>query len=212
MRTLRANAGFTLIEMLVAISIVVLVVPLAIQGVQTGLGAWERVARQADGSDWRRSAMRVIRNQLGNALPLQGQVSVMDKHVVFKGEPHALEFVSRLPRGIQGGGVYRNRIEMVDWQGERVLRLSYRPFERGSRARRDDAEAADVILLHDLVSMDLRYFGRGQRLNRAAWHYDWKRQLDLPQRVELKIVYRRQGRERQLSLQVPIYASAREEI
>jgi general secretion pathway protein J len=204
------NGGFTLIEMLVAISIVMLVVPLAIQGVRTGLGAWERVARQADSNDRRRSAQRVIRNQLESALPLQGLASIMDRHVVFKGEPHAIEFASRLPRGARGGGVYINRLEVVSHNGTQQLTLSYWPFARGQEAARMRREARSVVLVRDLESLSLRYFGRTTAVNRAAWHYDWKRQFDLPERVELDIAYRQGTGSRRLSLQIPLHTSAKE--
>ncbi len=197
-------AGFTLVEMLIAITIVLLVVPLAVQGVHTGLAAWERLGQHAEQADWLRSARRVVRQQVGEALPLVEDVQGRGRVVEFSGRRHRLSFVGRMPRGIRPGGVYRQLLQLGSVDDGKVLVMRLRPFEPAN-GRTASVAGKELVLMRDVAALDLAYFGSADGKGNPGWHNEWIDKPVLPQRVRLTITRSNAGGT-PVRMVIPVYA------
>jgi prepilin-type N-terminal cleavage/methylation domain-containing protein len=78
------NSGFTLVELIVALTVMVMVTTVAFAGFRIGLNAWEKGMKAADKLERRTVVERLIRRQLPVAMPT----------MVFNGTADHLEFVS----------------------------------------------------------------------------------------------------------------------
>jgi prepilin-type N-terminal cleavage/methylation domain-containing protein len=102
-RTLRRplgpdRRGFTLIEVILAVSIVAVVVLLATAGLRVGLRAWETGQRRADLQQESRALVELISESLAGTFPYQGRRGLSPERVVlFHGEPEAVHFVTSAP-------------------------------------------------------------------------------------------------------------------
>ena len=79
----RSNRGFTLIEVLLSLTIMALITGVAFAGLSIGMDSWERGSRKIEELDRRFSVERLIQRQLPLAVPGQ-----------FVGRSNELEFIS----------------------------------------------------------------------------------------------------------------------
>ncbi len=179
--------GFTLIEMLVAITVMMLVVPLAVQGVRVGLDTWERLATHAQQRDGLRSARRVLYRQLSQAVPLVTGEGTAAERVLFTGAHDVISFVTRLPWSA-GGGLHMARIGRANREQGPVLEMRYWPFDRERPDRPPSGEVESVVLLENVTDFRASYLGTWQGAAGAGWQASWSGQAELPQAVRMEIV------------------------
>lgn len=91
-------AGFTLVEVILAVSILAVVVLLATAALRVGLRAWEAGQRRADLQQENRALVELISESLAGASPYQGRLGQSpDRGVLFQGEPDEVRFVTSAP-------------------------------------------------------------------------------------------------------------------
>ncbi len=183
----RLDAGFTLLELLIALALVGLLTVLLFSGLRMGSNAWDKTEDSTD----RSSSMRLVWQFLQNHLQEARIVSVpasekgfneIKNAVIFSGLENGLEFVALMTPSLGAGGVYVLRVDAVEHQQKQQLRLSrwlYHPEILAGAKGLPDWEpltAADVgnqreedpeltayysesILLDDLQQFEVRYFG-----------------------------------------------------
>jgi general secretion pathway protein J len=183
-----ADAGFTLIEVLVSLVLLALVLALLAGGVRFARGTWDAAARleEQTGADM---AEAFLRARLGEAMALYEQHGSGMVRVVFHGAAGALSFVAPAPNGPAGAALYRYGLEIAaeagPGRGALVVKLA--PY----RARQTETGAEWAVQSHVLVrnvaSLTLRYFGRSRPGAEPAWHAAWTRTDATPNLVELRI-------------------------
>jgi len=198
------RSGFTLVEVVVAIAIMMLIAPLAIQGVRTGLETWNRLEQRAEIMDRARTAQRVVRKQISEALPVKRDGADAGEALFFRGSRNDIEFVANLPGHVSGGGLFFNKIQTELVEDEKVLLLSVWPF---GRIGGNEPDIERIILGKGVESIEISYFGAMSVRARAGWHDYWDNQIHLPQRVRLRIVRDETRYHLWSELIIPIYAS-----
>jgi len=179
----RRAAGLTLVELLIAFSLIALIALLLFSGLRVGTRAWEAVDNTAE----RTAALRVARNFLERALAQARPVKVTldaQPYLVFAGDAENLEFVAPLSEHVGVPGLYVLRLGL---EGRAPARLvltrwllhpdvlagaddipEWTPFD-GTRKPTDlvpdeDQDVAagafgTTILVDDVESLKLAYFG-----------------------------------------------------
>src|SRR4051794_39125626 len=89
----RINRGFTLVEVMVSLVIMLIVVTVAFSGLRIGLNAWERGGQAVDKMDKRATIERLIQRQLALAYPLELSAD-SQSFVMFRGSSSRIEFIS----------------------------------------------------------------------------------------------------------------------
>ena len=113
-----SGGGFTLVELLIAMTLVGLITLLLFSGLRLGTRAWEGVEAAAD----RTGALRVARNFLDRTLNQARVVSLtFDGEIisVFSGEAQALEFVAPLSEHVGIPGLYVVRLTLDEGSSNR---------------------------------------------------------------------------------------------
>lgn len=201
------QSGFTLVEVLVSIAIMMLIAPLAIEGVRTGLETWNRLEARADVMDRARTAQRVIRKQISEALPVKVDAAAAEGAVFFHGSRADVEFVANLPGHVSGGGLFHNRIQSAVVGNEKVLLLSFWPF---NRVDGDESDIQRIVLGKGVESIEIGYFGAMSLRTRADWHDHWDNQVYLPQRVRFRVLREDNRYPIWSELIIPVYASSQQ--
>jgi general secretion pathway protein J len=182
------NRGFTLVELLIAISL------LGLMGVVTYSAVWtvsrslnaveERVEEEND--LWVTQAF--IRQSLSQA---RGVLAVQNERlrVLFSGEERALSFVAPAPLQLgNAGGLYRYRLDLADKEGGRHdLRLAYWQYLPGVTLDEEVEPQGEVILLEDVLSLDFSYFGQEQSWKKATWMERWPHRANMPKLVRIAL-------------------------
>jgi general secretion pathway protein J len=92
------DRGFTLIEIVLALSTLAVVVLLATAALRIGFRAWEAGQRRADLQQESRALVELIGDALAGAAPYQARRGLSTERVVlFEGEPEEVRFVTSAP-------------------------------------------------------------------------------------------------------------------
>jgi general secretion pathway protein J len=91
-------AGFTLLEVLIALSIVGVLLAIAFGGLRMAIGAWSRGEDRAELQQHARGVTQVVGRAVGAAYPYRASMSEgTEKKLLFRGEEHRLEMVTQAP-------------------------------------------------------------------------------------------------------------------
>jgi hypothetical protein len=172
---------------LVSLVLLALVLALLAGGVRFARGTWDAAARldEISGADM---AETFLRSRLAEAMPLYEPRTAGTVRIAFRGAADALSFVASAPNGPEGAGLYRYALEFAPAaRGRRALIVKLAPY----RPRQSEAAAEWAsdrhVLIRNVASATLRYFGRSAPRAEPAWHTDWTRPDALPTLVEISI-------------------------
>ncbi|MEO1751951.1 prepilin-type N-terminal cleavage/methylation domain-containing protein [Thiofaba sp. EF100] len=174
-------SGFTLIEMLIAVSLTAVIALLAYSGLNLGSMGWSRAARVTAESDEARVAWAFVRAHVSEARPLRG-VDDDEGGIEFEGLPDRLRFVAPAPRQRAApGGLYTYVLELRD--GALWLDWGlYLPDREGPRLEPPRRLVDGVESLRGFAYFGVRREGEG-----AAWHARWDRSDALPELVRIEL-------------------------
>lgn len=199
------QAGFTLLELLVAMTVLGLLTGLLASGLGYGARVWDRARGQLEVSSELQTVQDVLRRMLSQAMPLSTppEDGTAVQEAAFVGRENAIEFLGPPPAQSIAGGIYAYRLAAKpDTTGTRlILEWRQRPPQQGRRVRTrvTNAELAEpeklqasheVVLLDHLGSVEFSYFGQAEEASKASWQSDWQNATKLPQLVRVKVRFR----------------------
>ena len=180
------DAGFTLLEILVALVVLgFLMVGLA-EGTRFGLRAWETETALVDRGADMDATERLLRALIETADPGDA-----NEPVPFHGQPRTLSFVGRLPASASGLGVTRNADMVLGVDAKRRLVLRWSPHPHAERLTRAEPPRETVLL----EGVDHIAFGyaRGPAPG-GGWADTWDQQPMLPRLVRLTVTFPKDDR------------------
>lgn len=173
-----AEAGFTLIEMIVVVVVLGFVVAGLAQAARFGIHAWDRESRLADQAAERERVERVLRSLIEQAA---APMAADDKP--FTGEAHRVVFITRMPDQPPVGVTRRAEVALgINDQHELVLR--WRPHPNAV-ALFPEKPPTDIVLAEHVDHLDLTY--RQSSGDGGKWVQSWG-DSNLPALVQLHIV------------------------
>ena len=187
--------GVTLVELLVALSILSLMAVLLLGGMHLGLRVWESGGdRQVFEQRLERADafLRQLLAQAGRAAPaiatpgaeeLSGPAAAPIMKAGFVGEADRMNFVALLPYqlGSAGNCEFQLSRHSNDRGGNLVL-----SWQRNIGAM-ETGGPAQTVLLGGVRSIRLAYFGHLNNESAAAWHDRWADPMGLPALIRLDL-------------------------
>lgn len=204
------EAGFTLLELLVALSVLAVLMALMFGGLRFGSRVWERGDASLRGLAELQTASNFIRRAIaqsvpkslpaqsgdvrfdGGAQPEAAEPGSDEAALAFRGRPDALRLVTLAPSQLLPGGLYEIALGL-DGGGRGGYRLSawFRPLDRSGSAPSTldrDARTRQVVLLTGVADVRLRYFGQGDDFDEPPqWHERWEDMLARPNLVSMRV-------------------------
>jgi general secretion pathway protein J len=178
------QGGFTLLEMLVAITVLALLMIGLTQGVRTGFAFWaSQTRRSAEVSELDATA-RVLRNLLTD-IPIRSAASGAGQMaILFEGHSAGLTLVSDLPTGF--GDSRRAKIDIA-LRGEDLV-LDWTPH-RHEVSSLPQARPAEVRLIHGVKTLEFAYWGDPDGSGGAtSWLPEWVSPA-LPELVRIRLSF-----------------------
>ena len=185
-RRCRSSAGFTLLELLIAITLLSLLLAALFGGLRLGARAWERSEERLDESARLQVVQNFLRERLAQAYPLTAENQVGRLRLAFEGTADALRFVTVMPAYL-GTGFAELVLAVEDRSETRDLVVQWRRFEQLPRL--DDQESQVKVLLADVEGLEIAYYGALARGEPILWHEQWLEVMALPQLVRLRVVF-----------------------
>jgi general secretion pathway protein J len=168
-------AGFTLVEVVLAMVLVGAILLLVYNGLSFALRSWDAGDANGRRVAERRLAENFLRRELSELFPMRFKDSMQVK-MAFEGSADRLRFVSARPPGIQMGGLSLVGIEVRDDRERRTRDLVM------VRAMPDDAatdfgpleKAESHLLLAGVDQVEFAYFGAENEFVEPKWHDSWQ--------------------------------------
>jgi general secretion pathway protein J len=169
----RGAAGFTLLEIMVAMVVLSLIVTTAFGALRLGERSWEAGLARSTENETLRAVSGVLQRQFEQFLP---QVWTIDKEktLAFIGDSGQIRFIGPAPlhRGATGLFEYTLEVE-TDNDGTRLV-LYYQlhdPDIDGFQPQLDDRQR--VLLVDDLDEAGFDYFGSPVKDDPPQWYSQW---------------------------------------
>ena len=176
----RGNGGFTLLEVVLAMTLVSVMAAVGFAVLRTGIRSWEAGEDRMLRLESRMTVLDFLRNYVGNALPARDDFSGQKPVFVFVGTPDAMRFVAFPPEYVGQGMRYRFDLGVA----RGVLGVVWEPF--GRRLLGGGAEPQSIALLDGVRRVRFAYFGRPPEKMAAEWREEWRFEA-LPQLVRVTV-------------------------
>lgn len=181
----RNQAGMTLLELVVALTVIGLIMVTLTETLRFGVSATAIVDSQTEKLSELRSLHTFLRRQIETARTTYWRRDSI-RIVAFDGTENSLAFVAIGKRGPTSGGLFRLRLAIE----QQSLLLSSRPLA-GAEPGFDFATGTEHIPLSSSVArLRLAYLGRKLGARKTDWHRDWRAQVALPQLVRIKLDFK----------------------
>ena len=184
----KGAAGFTLIELVVAMALLGTMMVLLYSGLTFALRSWDAGEVNGRRTADRRIGENFLRREMAELFPMRFK-DPMSVKVAFEGAAQKLKFVSSRPAGITQGGLSLVGVEVENGATARERHLVMR------RAMPDD-EAKDfgpldhaerTVLIEDVESVQFAYFGTENDFAEPKWYDTWPYAERIPRLVRLRI-------------------------
>lgn len=179
----RRQAGFTLLEMLLAIGLLVLLAGLAYSTLRTSVRSWEAADTQADREDALRVGWPFLHQTLAAA---RAERDPDERNAIrFNGDATQLSWVAELPAHFAAGGPRLLTLTTADdpRRDRRQLVLRSGSLDPDQVAVEDAQQAVLVDHLQEIV---IQYYGADDD-GAPRWQSVWQQRRSLPQLVRIDI-------------------------
>lgn len=177
--------GFTLLEMLVSLSIAALLVSLVYGAVRVGQRSAQAMGQHTVDSEVMRIGWQFLRDALTRARPVAVE-GAQENLTGFIGSANALAFVADMPAYVGLGGLMLIELEIDNGTEGDQLILSRRRFDR-SNAEPTEQGVERAVLVDDLESINIEFFAPSEIDGAAAWQDSWQGASVLPSLVRIAI-------------------------
>lgn len=184
--TRRANAGFTLVELLVVMTLLSLIVLALSSALQSMAQTQERLDARLTRTEDLRVTSGFLRGILGRVVQHRkpGMLQAGENPFLFSGQVHEITWIGVMPARYGAGGRYFLRLALEDEAGRSALVLRYAPWV-------DDATVPDWsiaerhVLATSVDALDFAYEDAAPEP--PAWAPVWASPDALPARVRISL-------------------------
>ncbi len=192
--------GFTLIEVLIAMTLLSIMVVLLFASLRICAQSWEQGESKITEVNEVAVVYNFFQRHLTSAIPLwndfsdkdgvasrseTGTAENKDRTFSFQGKKQSLQFVSVFPASAGRSGMQLFSIQPQQEDGEQVIKVTLTPFfpvTGGEEWRQEE-----VVLLRHVSDFTLAYFGAVVGSGESSWQDEWLEKDTQPRLVKISI-------------------------
>lgn len=186
----RRQAGFTLVELLVAMTLLAFLSVALFGGLRFGARSWEVVVDSSAERDRIASTQTFLRDRLAQVtLPGPARPRQTDGDGHLAGGPDEVEFVAPWLSALSLGGLYRFTLWHDD-TGDGRLMLRWQPAEADPDTLEELGDlAGQRVLLDGVTEVSLSYFGAADAEDEPEWLDQWESPDAPPRLVRIELAF-----------------------
>jgi general secretion pathway protein J len=204
----RHSAGFTLIEILISVTLLAVLMVMAMAALQTSVRAVRSGEALVSRTDSMRIAQEFLRRQISQAMPLPFErMEDLGVNFVFEADGQSLRFVSPMPGHLARGGPHVQTLTLArDRDGMRLefqhsLLNGYDPEQIDSAEQRPP-----VVVLDDFDNARFEFRGLDENGELTEWSESWEDPQLMPLVVRLLVDFPEDSPQRWATLEIPVLA------
>ena len=177
--------GFTLIEVLIAMTLLSMMMVLLFASLKICADSWEKGENKINEVNEFAVVYSFFHQHLSLAHPLWNDFSSEEKTFSFQGSAHSLQFVSAMPASAGRSGLQLFSVDLQSDNNDRFINVTLMPFfplaEGAAWHKEDD------ILINHVSGFTLTYFGSDDGISLGSWQDEWLAKNSLPRLVKINI-------------------------
>ncbi|MGZ8158906.1 prepilin-type N-terminal cleavage/methylation domain-containing protein [Methylobacter tundripaludum] len=197
---LRYALGFTLIEVLIAMTLLSIMVVLLFSSLRICAKSWEQGESKIAEVNEVAVVYNFFQRHLSSAIPVlndfvdqdganaasqTGTGAETEKTLSFQGKKQSLQFVSVFPASAGRTGMQLFSIEAQEQEGEQVINVTLTPFFPVTGG--EEWHKEEVVLLKHVSDFSLAYFGAADDAGESSWQDEWLDKDVQPRLVKISI-------------------------
>lgn len=188
-----AQAGFTLMEVLIAATLLAVMMTLILGSLRIGVDSWSTGERRSASTSRMLVTSNFLRTHLSAVLPLflppskgkfGSDATGLRPQFLFRGEQGWLQYAGTLPPQVLGG-MYRFDLHWVQSNERSELRLTIWPLSPSDAGKVQDP-IDDVTILENVESFAISYFKLNELEGRSEWLKEWNEE-NMPALIRIEI-------------------------
>jgi general secretion pathway protein J len=182
-----SHNGFTLVELLLAITLMSMLLALAYGGLRAAIRTTESGQKQLEESGNIRITHQFVRRQLNQMQPLPFNVSGGEQEtlVIFEGSSRRIQFVAPMPGYLGQGGPQVQYLELVNGDDGLNLIFSHQLLQGFDPAFAIEREP--IVLMEGIKDAGFEFLAKDEAGQLIGWSGNWDTPDILPVAVSLDI-------------------------
>jgi general secretion pathway protein J len=186
MNPLSRVRGFTLLEMLIGMTLLGFILSLLFAGLNLGMRSWEAGEQRMVTSSQQAVIIDFIRRTLEQTYPLYWRLD-NEERLAFVGETGSLRIVAPVPMPGGGSSNYLVAIDLIEGEKGRDLAMRWHVPDPRAPGFGPAEEAKPKVLAKAVREVAFAYFGAENDIDEPAWHDQWLDQKTPPELIRLKL-------------------------
>lgn len=187
--TRNTEAGFTLLEIMVAMVVLTMIITTAFGALRLGERSWETGLIHAGDTETQRTVAGLLQRQFNQILPLSWTADTRTS-IAFSGEHDRVRFIAPAPQHHGATGLFEFTLIIEPHASGASLVLYYRLHDPDSPGfQPDDSDSQRVLLLDNLKTAAFNYYGAPVSGDPPRWHSQWGSDAEtFPQLVHAHLI------------------------
>ena len=178
------NAGFTLIEVLIAMTMLSLMVVLLFSSLTIGAKSWEQGENKIADVNEIAIVQQFFNHHLAHATPQWNDFDPeKDRVFSFQGKKQSLQFVAAFPASAERAGLQLFNLELKKKDKQHFVDVTLTPFFPLSEG--EDWFEDSVELVRNVQNFELSYFGLNDETGELVWQNEWLNKEQQPRLVKI---------------------------
>ena len=178
------SRGFTLIEVLIGMTLLSLMVVLLFSSLTIGAKSWEQGEKKIADVNEIAVVQQFFNHHLAHATPQWNDFEPeKDRLFSFQGKKETLQFVAAFPASAERAGLQLFLLKLKEKDKQRFISVTLTPFfplSEGAEWFQDDVE-----LVRGVQNFELAYFGLNDETGEFVWQSEWLNKEQQPRLVKI---------------------------
>jgi general secretion pathway protein J len=180
----KKDAGFTLIEVLIAMTLLSLMVVLLFSSLSIGAKSWEQGESKIADVNEIAVVQQFFNHHLAHATPQWDDFDPeKDRVFSFQGKKNSLQFVSAFPASAERSGLQLFNVKLQEKNKQRFVEVTLTPFF--PLAEGEEFFEDTIELVGGVERFELFYYGLNAETSEYSWQSDWLEKEEQPRLVKI---------------------------